>query len=120
MKLTIYQDGSPTVLEYSTPVRLSTLFAGAHIPLAMPCGGQRRCHKCKVIAHGALSSLSEEESKLLTPEEVARRHTLRLHDNGVGRRRNRFAGSGAATNCHYRTTPRFSALPVVGRLWHCL
>ncbi len=72
MKLTIYQDGSPTVLEYSTPVRLSTLFAGAHIPLAMPCGGQRRCHKCKVIAHGALSSLSEEESKLLTPEEVAR------------------------------------------------
>ena len=72
MKLTIYQNGSTTVLEYSTPVRLSTLFAQEHIPLSMPCGGRQRCRKCAVIAHGALSPLSEVEASWLTAEEIAR------------------------------------------------
>lgn len=72
MKLTIYQDGSPTVLEYSTPTRLSTLFAQAHIPLAMPCGGQRRCRKCKVVARGMLSPLADGEAAYLTQDEIAR------------------------------------------------
>lgn len=71
MKLTIYQNGSTTVLEYSTPTRLSTLFAQEHIPLSMPCGGRQRCRKCAVIAHGALSPLSEAEASWLTAEEIA-------------------------------------------------
>lgn len=37
----------------------------------MPCGGQGRCGKCKVKASGALSSLSQAEGELLTPEEIA-------------------------------------------------
>ncbi len=37
----------------------------------MPCGGQGRCGKCKVKATGALSSLSQAEGELLTPEEIA-------------------------------------------------
>ncbi|MBE6934896.1 MAG: DUF4445 domain-containing protein [Ruminococcaceae bacterium] len=71
MKLTIYRDNTHIVLEYRTPERLSTLFARAGIPLSMPCGGQRRCLKCRVIAKGALSPLSEEERRLLSPEEIA-------------------------------------------------
>ena len=50
MKLTIYQNGSTTVLEYSTPTRLSTLFAQEHIPLSMPCGGRQRAWMLKVRA----------------------------------------------------------------------
>lgn len=120
MKLTIYQDGSPTVLEYSTPVRLSTLFAGAHIPLAMPCGGQRRCHKCKVIAHGALSSLSEEESKLLTPEEVARGIRFACMTTVLGDAEIVLPDQAQQRIVTTGQLPDFPALPVVGRLWHCL
>ncbi len=55
MKLTVYQDGAPTVLEYSSPIRLSTLFAHAHVQLAMPCGGRGVCRKCRVVVRGAAS-----------------------------------------------------------------
>ncbi|MBR2907769.1 MAG: DUF4445 domain-containing protein [Clostridia bacterium] len=34
-----------------------------------PCGGHGKCGKCKVIARGALSALSDAERKHLTPEE---------------------------------------------------
>lgn len=36
-----------------------------------PCGGHGRCGKCKVIARGALSELTDTEKKLLSPEEIA-------------------------------------------------
>ena len=71
MKLTIYQDGSPTVLEYSTPTYLSTLFASGHIPFAMPCGGRGSCHKCKVRVQGQISPITKEEASYLTDEEIA-------------------------------------------------
>ena len=35
-----------------------------------PCGGHGKCGKCKVIAHGALSPLSETERSALTAEEI--------------------------------------------------
>lgn len=70
MILKIYRDMTLIQLEYRTPERLSTLFARAGIPFSMPCGGQRRCLKCKVMARGALSPLSEEECQLLTEDEV--------------------------------------------------
>lgn len=41
------------------------------ISIAMPCAGKGKCGKCRVLAKGALSSLSDEEKKHLTDEEIA-------------------------------------------------
>lgn len=38
----------------------------------MPCAGQGRCGKCRVLASGALSAPSPAERAHLTPEELAR------------------------------------------------
>lgn len=35
-----------------------------------PCGGHGRCGKCKVIATGALSEISDAELKLISPKEL--------------------------------------------------
>ncbi len=37
----------------------------------LPCGGHGKCGKCKAIAHGDLSGLSDTEKKELTPNEIA-------------------------------------------------
>ena len=37
----------------------------------LPCGGHGNCGKCKVIAHGTLSPLSDNEKKHLTADEIA-------------------------------------------------
>lgn len=37
-----------------------------------PCGGHGKCGKCKMIAAGALSQLSEAEQRLLTKDEIQR------------------------------------------------
>ena len=42
----------------------------AHCGLAMPCGGRGSCGKCKVRVNGAVSSLSSEECRSLTPAEL--------------------------------------------------
>ncbi len=36
-----------------------------------PCGGHGRCGKCRVIAKGALSALTEAESALLSADEIS-------------------------------------------------
>ncbi len=36
----------------------------------MPCGGHGRCGKCKVVAKGSLSPLSEPEKRLLSQDEI--------------------------------------------------
>ncbi len=42
---------------------------GLNLP-PMPCGGMRRCNKCKVKASGGLSAMCKEEKSALTPEEI--------------------------------------------------
>ena len=37
-----------------------------------PCGGHGKCGKCKVVARGSLSALSESEMRLLSADELAR------------------------------------------------
>ena len=37
-----------------------------------PCGGRGSCGKCKVLARGELSPLSDTEKALLSPDEIAR------------------------------------------------
>ena len=48
-------------------IGLSALLGGEH-----PCGGRGTCGKCKVVARGALSPVSEEERRLLSAEELAK------------------------------------------------
>ena len=35
-----------------------------------PCGGHGRCGKCKIIARGAVSELTDAEKTLLTYDEL--------------------------------------------------
>lgn len=37
-----------------------------------PCGGHGKCGKCKVVAHGTLSKMSDAEKSLLTDDEIGR------------------------------------------------
>ena len=71
MKLELAGGAGRTILEYDTPVLLSTIFARQGIPVEMPCGGRQRCLKCRVKASGELSPLTQRERELLTPEEIA-------------------------------------------------
>ena len=41
------------------------------LDLALPCGGHGKCGKCKVIATGELSPLSDSEKRALSAEELA-------------------------------------------------
>ena len=52
---------------YTPPgLTLSEIISGER-----PCGGGGRCGKCKVIAKGDLSLLTDAERKLLSPREIA-------------------------------------------------
>ncbi len=42
------------------------------LEIAMPCGGHGKCGKCKVIASGHLSEISDSERKYLTADELAK------------------------------------------------
>lgn len=50
---------------------LSLASVTAPYGLPMPCGGHHTCGKCKVKAFGSLSTLTPEEERLLTPQEIA-------------------------------------------------
>lgn len=71
MPITIDTGTTTLTIEYSEPIRLSTLLHREHVPLDMPCGGRQRCFKCRVRATGALSPMTPEESALLSAEEQA-------------------------------------------------
>ncbi len=61
--------GQMKQIPFNAPTRLSELFAQNGIAVDMPCGGRQKCLKCKVMATGALSPMSEKESSLLTDRE---------------------------------------------------
>lgn len=64
-KITVLVDGEKTYADVGTP--LSEIVSGEH-----PCGGHGKCGKCKVIARGDLSALTDAERALLSEEEIAR------------------------------------------------
>lgn len=43
----------------------------AYLHIDAPCGGKGKCGKCKVVAKGALSSISDAERGFLTEQEIA-------------------------------------------------
>ena len=42
----------------------------AYLHVDAPCGGKGKCGKCKVLARGGLSPMTEREKALLTPQEI--------------------------------------------------
>ncbi len=71
MILTIHSPGGTRTAALPGPARLSEALALHQAPLAMPCGGRRRCRKCRVRAQGALSPVSEEERAALGEDALA-------------------------------------------------
>lgn len=64
--------GTEICLSVRQGVLLSEVLRQQGHPLAMPCAGQGRCGKCRVLASGALSAPSPAERTHLTPEELSR------------------------------------------------
>jgi len=65
----ISADGERAI-EFSCPALLSNLFAQNGIPVDMPCGGKKRCLKCKVQVSGCVSPIDEREKSFLTKAEL--------------------------------------------------
>jgi uncharacterized 2Fe-2S/4Fe-4S cluster protein (DUF4445 family) len=54
------------------------------LPLEQPCAGRGTCHKCKVIAQGALSPLDDKELEGLTEAEQAANYRLACRARVLG------------------------------------
>ncbi|MBR4749298.1 MAG: DUF4445 domain-containing protein [Abditibacteriota bacterium] len=55
---------------------ISRLLFSRDVHVESPCGGAGKCGKCRVIARGALSPLSDTERERLTPGELAEGYRL--------------------------------------------
>jgi uncharacterized 2Fe-2S/4Fe-4S cluster protein (DUF4445 family)/DNA-binding GntR family transcriptional regulator len=67
-------DSRSVVVEEDSNLGAAVIATG--LPLEQPCAGRGTCHKCKVIAQGALSPLDEKELKGLTEAERAANYRL--------------------------------------------
>lgn len=67
----VFSDGRTSLLAQEQPVLISELLLQQGVPFDLPCGGKRRCRKCKIQAVGDLSALTEEEKRFLSTEELS-------------------------------------------------
>lgn len=58
-------------LSFTEELCLSEILSRCGLLISVPCGGQGVCGKCKVIAQGSLSPLTETERNHLTQQEIA-------------------------------------------------
>ena len=70
MKLEIITANETKLVQLDAPILLSAVLEAQHAKVPMPCGGKQRCKKCRVIANGALSPLTEIEKKALSAVEI--------------------------------------------------
>lgn len=69
--ITVIQQGkTPVFFEADPGCSLLTLLHRQGIFLDAPCGGNKKCGKCKVIVSGQASPITKEETKLLTSQEL--------------------------------------------------
>ena len=71
MILRIHDASRVTSIEYTAPALLSSLFSQHGTGCEMPCGGQRRCLKCRVTVRGGALPPDAREASLLTDAELA-------------------------------------------------
>ena len=69
---------------FSEELLLSDLLRRAGETIAMPCGGRGTCGKCKVIAQGSLSPLTEQEQTYLTDDEIKQGVRLACQTKATG------------------------------------
>lgn len=112
MILTIHSPEGTRAVPLPGPVRLSEALALHQVPLAMPCGGQRRCKKCRVRATGALSPVSEEERAALGPEALARGERLACMTTVEGDAEVTLAGGGSDQILTAGALPQFPLEPL--------
>lgn len=66
----IIKDRKQTEVEMAVGANLLQAIQETDISISSPCGGRGKCGKCKVLASGALSTVSEREQRWLTEEEI--------------------------------------------------
>ncbi len=71
-QVTVLRNGQKEVLALDAPAVLSDLLRLHGAPLSLPCGGNGRCGKCRILAEGNLSPVSEQEARLLGAEDISR------------------------------------------------
>lgn len=64
----ILKNNEETDISAPAGALVSDILKNAAVPFSMPCGGNRRCGKCKVEAKGKVSPMDERERKLLGDE----------------------------------------------------
>ncbi len=69
MIITVETDSGIIQKTVAGPVTLSGAMLDMGLSIKMPCGGNGRCGKCKVVATGKLSNPTEREMAFLSPEE---------------------------------------------------
>jgi len=67
---TVITEKNQYTAPFTPPKRLTELLPHGEL-LELPCGGQGKCRKCKIIARGELSPLSDDELRLLSDGERA-------------------------------------------------
>jgi DNA-binding GntR family transcriptional regulator/ferredoxin len=75
-------DTRSVVVEENSALGSAIIATG--LPLEQPCAGRGTCHKCKVIAEGALSPLDEKELLGLTTAERAADYRLACRARVMG------------------------------------
>ncbi len=103
-------NGKP--MEYQTPVLLSDAIREAGLSLSMPCGGRHSCGKCKVIAQGELTALTDSERLFLSADEIARSVRLACFATAVGDAQVRLFANGAEQIVTAGVTRDYSLSPM--------
>ena len=66
----IQKDGYNHMISAENGQTLLAVFRAEGFAVASPCGGNGTCGKCKVVAHGMLSEMTEDERRFLRPDEI--------------------------------------------------
>ncbi|MGI6261917.1 MAG: ASKHA domain-containing protein [Acutalibacteraceae bacterium] len=68
--ITLNTGGQTVHRECAVPVSAMEFLRGCETEISALCGGTGRCGKCRVFARGSLSAVTEEEKRMLRPDEL--------------------------------------------------
>lgn len=72
MNVTLKKKNGDVTVPVAAPIRLLDFLQEENLPVSSPCGGNGTCGKCKVLAYGGLSALTEREKSALSADELRR------------------------------------------------
>lgn len=68
--VTIWNGKKSKQVEITPGTPLDEVLRSLSIAPAMPCGGNHLCGKCRIVASGVLSEMTEDEKKFLSPADI--------------------------------------------------